>query len=122
MSRYIIEGQFIYIKGKYEVRYNSTDQWELRPKQIQLLSELRKKLCKGLHVNLDLARVNGKVVEELAKIAQSQPGDCFLKVTVSDSEEKMQVETLSRRFKVQPTNELINQLSALEGLSYKLIW
>ncbi|QHT66793.1 DNA polymerase III subunit alpha [Rhodocytophaga rosea] len=122
MSKYITEGQFIYIKGKYELRYNSTDQWELRPKQIQLLGEMRKKLCKGLHVNLDLARVNTKVVEELAKIAQSQPGDCFLKIVLHDVEDKIQVETTSRKFRIQPSNELIGQLAALDGLSYKLIW
>jgi DNA polymerase-3 subunit alpha len=122
LSKYITVGQFVYIKGKVQLRYGTNDQWEVKPTQIQLLSELRKKLCKGLHVSLDLARVNGKVVEELAKIAQSQPGDCYLKVVLHDTEDKMQIETVARKFKVFPTNELIDQLSALEGLSYKLIW
>jgi DNA polymerase-3 subunit alpha len=122
LSKYITVGQFVYIKGKVQLRYGTNDQWEVKPMQIQLLGELRKKLCKGLHVNLDLARVSPKVVEELARIAQSQPGDCYLKVVLHDTEDKMQIETVARKFKIFPTNELIDQLSALEGLSYKLIW
>lgn len=122
LSKYITVGQFIYVKGKVQLRYGTNDQWELKPTQIQLLGELRKKLCKGLQVNLDLARVNEKTVGELARIAQSQPGDCFLKLTFLDSEENMRVDTTSRRFKVYPTNEFIDQLATVEGLSYKLIW
>ncbi|MDO1447436.1 DNA polymerase III subunit alpha [Rhodocytophaga aerolata] len=122
LSKYITVGQFVYIKGKVQLRYGTNDQWEVKPMQIQLLGELRKKLCKGLHVNLDLARVNHKVVEELARIAQSHTGDCYLKVVLHDTEDKMQIETVARKFKIFPTNELIDQLSSLEGLSYKLIW
>jgi hypothetical protein len=66
--------------------------------------------------------VHPNIVAQLAKIAQSQPGDCFLKLMLFDSDEKMVVETIARKCRIQPTNNLIEQLASVEGISYKLIW
>jgi DNA polymerase-3 subunit alpha len=120
-SKYLAVGQFVYIKGKVQLRYGTTDQWELKPLQVQLLAELRKKMAKGLQINLDLAKVNPTVVSRLTAAAQSQPGDCFVKMMLFDREENMHVEAAVRKVRIFPSNELLAQLDELE-LTYKLIW
>jgi DNA polymerase-3 subunit alpha len=122
LSKYITVGQFVYIKGKVQLRYGTNDQWELKPIQVQLLAELRKKLCKGLQINVDLAKVNEVIMSRFASAAQSQPGDCFVKMMLYDKDENMHVEASTRRMKIFPSNELLSQLDELEGVSYKLIW
>ncbi|CAA9250144.1 MAG: DNA polymerase III alpha subunit [uncultured Cytophagales bacterium] len=121
LSKYLTVGQFVYIKGKVQLRYGTTDQWELKPVQVQLLSELRKKMAKGLQINLDLAKVNHTIISRLTAAAQSQPGDCFVKMMLFDREENMHVEAAARKIRIFPSNELLAQLDELE-LTYKLIW
>jgi DNA polymerase-3 subunit alpha len=120
-NKYLAVGQFVYIKGKVQLRYGTNDQWELKPLQVQLLAELRKKMAKGLQINVDLAKVNKTIVSRLTAAAQSQPGDCFVKLVFFDQEEKMQVEASARKFRIFPSNELLAQLDEME-LKYKLIW
>jgi DNA polymerase-3 subunit alpha len=122
-ANYLQEGGFIFIKGKYEPRfYNSTDQFEFKPIQMQLLSEMRQKLCKGVQLNLDLTRVDAKVIARLAELAKNYPGDCELRISLSDSQEKMQVEGKSRLYRINPSNELIKEIEEMEGVGYRLVW
>ncbi len=122
-ANYLQEGGFIFIKGKYEPRfYNSTDQFEFKPVQMQLLSEMRQKLCKGVQLNLDLTRMDAKVISRLAELAKNYPGDCELRISLSDSQEKMHVEGKSRLYRINPSNELIKQIEEMEGVGYRLVW
>ena len=122
-ANYLQEGGFIFIKGKYEPRfYNSSDQFEFRPQQMQLLSEMRQKLCKGVQLNLDLTHINAGMVSRLAELAKNYPGDCELRISLSDPNEKMQVEGKSRLYRIDPSNELIRELEEMNGVGYRLVW
>ncbi len=122
-ANYLQEGGFIFIKGKYEPRfYNATDQFEFKPMQMQLLSEMRQKLCKGVQVNLDLARINAPVISKLAELAKNYPGDCELRISLSDPQEKMQVEGKSRLYRINPSNELIKEIENMNGVGFRLVW
>ncbi|MDJ1497989.1 DNA polymerase III subunit alpha [Cytophagaceae bacterium DM2B3-1] len=122
-ANYLQEGGFIFIKGKYEPRFfNSTDQFEFKPQQMQLLSEMRQKLCKGVQLSLDLTTINATVISKLADLAKNYPGDCELRISLSDSREKMQVEGKSRLYRINPSNELIKEIEEMDGVVYKLVW
>lgn len=114
------KGTFVYIVGNVSERYNQKDVWELRPQKMSLLSEVREKMSKRLLLNLPIEKIDAESAEKVEKAIASYPGQCSLSVTIADQEEPVGVELLSRSYRINPTNELLNSLSQIEGLAYRL--
>ena len=113
-------GEFVYIKGRVEERYNQPGVWELRPKTVQLLSEIREKLTKGVHLLLHGDDVSALLVDHLEGLLGNYPGSCSLKVSVLDESESIGVELLSRKYRVSPDNDLMRALEKMKEVSVKV--
>ena len=113
-------GEFVYVKGRVEERYNRPGVWELRPSTVQLLSELREKMTRGIRINIPVARLNAELINRLEELTHAYPGTCALKVCVQDEQENIAVELLSRKYKINPDNLLFDQLDGLEDITYGL--
>ena len=114
-------GGFVYMIGKVEERYNQEGEWEFRPRVIQLLSNIREDLSKEIQVNVDVTLLNEELVNQLEMIAKENPGKCKFVVTLYSAEESMKVELLSKRYMVNPNNHLIEGLTLLDTVSYKIV-
>ena len=117
----LVPGTFVYLKGKVQERYNQEGLWEFRPTHIELLSEIREKLCKGLAIDIDLEFLDDQLVEDLSELISLNPGDLTLRINVIDKEENLKVDMLSRKFKVGATNELMDNLKKMTGLELKIL-
>ncbi len=113
-------GEFVYIKGRVEERYNRPGVWELQPSQVQLLSELREKMTRGIQITIPVARLNAELIDQLEQITYTYPGTCTLKIRVHDERENIAVELLSRRYKINPDNHLFSRLDEIEDITYGL--
>lgn len=114
-------GNFIYIDGQVTERYKQPGVWELRPYNIQLLTEIRDKLSKGILLEVKLEDITEDLVLKLETLSHEFPGPCQLKLNVADIEENIAVELLSRKFQVKPQNELIKELDRLPEISYRIL-
>ncbi len=114
-------GEFIYIKGKVQERYNQPDVWELRPQTIQLLTEVREKLTKGLQLSMDVQFLNTSLIDQLEELFEANPGKCYLKINVVDPTENVTVELQSRKYKVNPHNDLISALDKFNEVGYAVL-
>lgn len=119
-ERYARAGEFLYIKGKVQQRYN-TDQYEFKPQSIQLLPDIRSKLCRNLQVNLNVTKLSRETAGKIEDIVRMHPGSCELKFLLEDESEQISIEMSSRKYKISPDNALLQQLSDLEGISYKIV-
>ena len=117
---YLSVSNFLYIRGKVQSKWKDENQMELKPLQMLLLSEIREKNTKCIHINLDLARVTNKTIETLTKTFTEHPGHCQVKVSLIDEAEKVAVEMTSVTMKVAPENQLIAELEKIAGLKYRL--
>ncbi len=113
-------GEFVYIKGRVEERYNQPGIWELRPSQVQLLTEIREKMTSGVQLYIPVEHLNSQLVRELEAITTAYPGHCQMKVCVQDVVENISVEMMSRRYKIKPDNEFFQKLDMLKTISYQL--
>ena len=114
------EGSFIYVKGRVEERMGQPGVWQLMPKSVMLLSEIREKLSKEFAVNLQIESIDESAVNQLVQISKGHPGHCQLKLNVWDVKENIKVELLSRKYKINPTNDFLHELEKIKGISYKL--
>ena len=114
-------GSFIFIDGQVVERYKQPGVWELKPYNIQLLSEIRDKKSKGLQIQISLHALTSELVERLETLSQEYPGSCQLKLHLADHHENIEVETLSRKFQVKPQNELMTALDEISDISYRIL-
>lgn len=120
LGRFVAPDRFLYIKGKVQARWGSQDNWEFKPIHIQLLPEVREKLCKEIYVQLDLEKANNQLVKQINELVKANPGACDLMMTVYDKEEKIDLTMVSRRTKVSVQNEFLEELKSMEGVNYRL--
>ncbi len=112
---------FVYLTGKVEERYKQPGVWEFRTKQIQLLNDIRDELSKEVRLDLMLADVSETFINELEKVSADNPGKCNLRLNVYDSEEKIAVELMSKKFMVNPSNEFLQELERFPELKYRIV-
>jgi DNA polymerase-3 subunit alpha len=122
-KQYMINGLFLYVRGKIEERYRNSGNFEFKPNVIQLLSELRDKLTKSLTVDLPINLLSDDFILTVDSIIKSnvevQPKNCTLKFRVYDKDENIFISLPSKKIRVNPNNELLELLNKYE-LKYKL--
>ncbi|MEN8248704.1 MAG: DNA polymerase III subunit alpha [Bacteroidota bacterium] len=120
-KHFLAMGNFIYLTGRVEERYNQKGLWEFRPKVFHLLSEIRKDLSKEVELQIDLNELNGIMADDLERIAKTYHGKCRLKLVVYDAEESIKIDLLAKKYLVDPVNELFNEIKELEGIDHRII-
>jgi DNA polymerase-3 subunit alpha len=119
-KNYLQIGHFLYIKGKVQTRWKQDDNFEFKISSIQLLPEIREKLCKKIRINLTLDQIDAQFIHVLQDTFAHHPGSCTVNMTVTDPETHVEVEMLSRGYRVAPTNELFKMLNGFHGVKFFL--
>lgn len=120
---YMVQGLFLYVRGKIAERFRNSGNFEFKVSNIQLLSELRDKLARSITVNIPLNEVSDDFIvkfnEILASNDKAQPRNCTVKFKIMDADENISVLLPSKKIKVNPNNELL-ELLELNRWEYKL--
>lgn len=120
MKNYLQIGNFLYIKGKVQSRYYNEDQFEFKIANIQLLTEIREKMCHEVKMKCTLDMINKPFVTILHNTLKEYPGKCALSLTVVDPDSRIEVQMLSRTYRVEASNELFDRLKLLQGVEFSL--
>ena len=119
-SNYIQVGHFLYLKGRLQNRWKSEDQFEFKPSQIQLLSQIREKLTKEIRLKIELDMIDETLVRQINEAVANNPGSCSLTLEVIDTIQHTEVKLLSRTRRVAPSNAFFKTLEGMTGLSFGL--
>ncbi|MDB5282183.1 MAG: polymerase subunit alpha, partial [Bacteroidota bacterium] len=111
-------GALLHITGRYQARWDGKE-YEFKILKIDLLSEIRTKLTKALTLQIPVMEVDEKVVNEICSVAQKYPGTIKLRIRFVDHEENLVVSETSSLFKIELSNELLRELTAL-NVEYSL--
>ena len=122
-AAYLRPGEFLFIRGKVELNWRkkkeiqqnpalnpTPEDWELQVLTISLLSELREKMGKGIHVKLNARMVDQDLIDTIMQLTQTHEGDTMLKIELFDREENINVELISRKVKIDANRDLIKSL------------
>jgi DNA polymerase III subunit alpha len=122
-KQYMVNGLFLFIRGKVSERFRGSGNFEFKVSTIQLLSELRDKLARSITIQVPLRSLNDEfinvvnnIITENSKVESRQ---CVLRFKIIDSEENITVELPSKRIKVSPNNEFLGMLKEKQ-LDFKL--
>lgn len=118
------QGEFVHIRGKLQDRYNQPGNTEFKIASVQLLSDLRDKMLKTITLKIPVDKVDhawiDKVIETIQSAEQGASANCTVKLKIYDpADTKLNVDLPSRKFKVNPQNELIDSLKKLAEVEFK---
>ncbi|MDN5202979.1 DNA polymerase III subunit alpha [Fulvivirgaceae bacterium BMA10] len=122
-KEYMVNGWFLFIHGRVQPRWNG-DSFEFKVQNIELLSEIREKMTKGLLINVNIQDINNHLIQNLEKLVQNHPGSCYLSVNLIYEDSKINGNNIplrSLKYNVNPTNELMQELDRFEELTYKVV-
>jgi DNA polymerase-3 subunit alpha len=119
LKHFLVPNSFLFLSGKADYRWKTTDQFEFKINQIQLLSEVRDKKIKNVTLQTSLNELSDEMIKEVITLLTNNPGNIPVKVNVSEANEKISIEMLSKKFKVSPNNEFLENIKNVKGLSYQ---
>jgi DNA polymerase III subunit alpha len=120
LSKYIAPDRFLYIKGVVKSKWGRPDEWEFKPMNVKLLSEIRNQFSKELKITIGLQMINSQTINQLNALVSKHQGTCNLSVLVYDAEEKVEVTMMSRKNKISPNNAFLDELKGMNGVVFKL--
>lgn len=115
----LVQGAFVYAKTRVQPR-RWGDELEIKFLGINLLSEVLAKLTKSITLKINLYDIDNSFTDSFKDIIEEHKGDHQLKLNVFDPDETIQLEMMSRTFKVKISKQLIQDIGTLIDLQYKL--
>ncbi len=119
-SNYMIEGYFLYIKGRIVPRKYTPEVFELKVGSVELLPDVKNVLIQRITIYLQLEELNKEVINDLHTMLNAHSGHTDVYFTVKDSEGQFHADLKSRSLKISVEKDLINYIKKCNGLDYKL--
>ncbi|MCF6280095.1 MAG: DNA polymerase III subunit alpha, partial [Flavobacteriaceae bacterium] len=115
---FLIPNTFLYIKTVMRRPWQNGDV-RVYITVIQQLQDVLSKMAKKITIQLDLNSINTKKIDSINNVVKQYKGSHQLSFLVYDVEEKLKLNMPSRTYKVDISNELIEELNANE-FNFKL--
>ena len=116
----------IFIEGVIEEKYyikpeerakGKTSEFTFKPKNMMLLGNVADTYVKGFAINVTTPMLTPEFREKLVKLLKKNKGNVPLTMYLYDPGKKWNIEFLSHKFKIQITNEFLEELKTL-GIRY----
>lgn len=115
----LVQGEFLFLKGDVNQKFQGSDDYFHRLKDVKLLSEVLNTYVKSITLFVDMQKVQASddLADRLLHTVRLSPGNCKLRIYLRNQEESM-VFFMPKRF-VNPY-EFLRKLTDFPYLSYTL--
>jgi DNA polymerase-3 subunit alpha len=117
-KEFISPGWFLYLKGKVTQKSWGDQKLEYQIQDIQILGDIREKMSKRLSLFVQPDHISNDMIDKLESLAETYPGNCQLKLNLRDDVEQMEVQLLSRKYMIQPHDDLLKELEMISGVNF----
>jgi DNA polymerase-3 subunit alpha len=107
-NKHMLEaGTNVFIRARVESRFDMPDQLTIRVNTIQLLAEVFERFTKSISLTIPLKSLNREMTGFLLAHARKNKGKVSFSIQLTDEEEKIHSESLSKKFRVNPKPFLV---------------
>src|SRR5690606_14780112 len=103
-------GWFLYVEGAVIKNSWGQQNIEFKIRNIDLLNEIGLKRSKGLQVRLNAREITKDFIGKFEDVCQEFSGNTPLFIKIRDEQENINLELLSRRFRVNPINDMVKKM------------
>ena len=117
---YLGEGTFLFIKARCQPKQLRPEELDIKITSMELLPDVKEKLVEKITILVPLSVLNSAMVAELSSLTKDHPGNTELYFKVTDRDEKMHVDLISRPVKLSVGKELISYLKERPELEFRI--
>jgi DNA polymerase III subunit alpha len=110
---YFDMGLFLFVQGTVQRQRWRNNEPEFKISNLQFLSDIRDKMTKGVHLNIEARDISRNLINQLEKAIGEHQGQVPLHVSVYDSKENIMVNMRATKYQVSPSNEFIKVLKEM---------
>lgn len=107
---HLSQGLFLFLDATVARQTWGNQQLEFKVKSMDLLNDIASKRSQGLKIRLRAPEVNTESIAKLERAFSEFKGPIPVYVTVQDEQEAIQVELLSRKYRIRPGNDLVDRI------------
>ncbi len=119
-ANYMEIGNTLYIKGRVQPRKYQPELSEVRIESIDFLSNVKEKAIRSLTISLRIEDLDEDAVFALSDIVRRNPGNTRLRFDIYEVGKNIRLQTLSTRYNIQVTTELLEFIEKNEALEYTI--
>ncbi|KAA6333396.1 DNA polymerase III subunit alpha [termite gut metagenome] len=117
---YFEEGLFLYINARCQPRQWRPNELEIKVTSVDLLSNVTEALIEKITIFIPLMMLNTELITELSTLVKKKRGKTELCFKVTDTEEKIQIDFVSRPAKIEVGRELTDYIKECEGMEFRI--
>ena len=103
-------GWFLFVEGAGVRNTWGQQNLEFKIRNIDLLNELGIKRSKGVQLRINANDITKEMIGRIEDVCQEYTGNTPLYLKIQDAGENINLELLSRKFRVSPVNEMVKQM------------
>jgi DNA polymerase-3 subunit alpha len=113
-------GALLYIKGKYQPRFNQPDNYEFKILEIELLPDIRTKLTRRVTMTIFSENITERVTDELCDIMTRYKGKTPVVMQLINNQELIKLNLNCRKGGIDLSNEFFAEMKSLEEVTINL--
>jgi DNA polymerase III subunit alpha len=118
---FLMPGIFLFIEGTVVRKSWGDMSLEFKIKSMDLLNEIGVKRAKGVQLKLNSVNVSPELISQIEKLCAEFNGGCPLYLKIQDDETKINLEMLSRKFRVKPVNEMMMKFKKMREVTMEVV-
>ncbi len=119
---FLMPGLFLFVEGNIIRKTWGDQSLEFKIRNIDLLNELGLKRTKGLQLKMESSTINSEMISEIEALCTEFSGDCPLIIRLQDNEENINIELLSRKYRVRPINDMVKKIKKIPDLQVEVVF
>ncbi|HEY5691645.1 MAG TPA: OB-fold nucleic acid binding domain-containing protein, partial [Cyclobacteriaceae bacterium] len=119
---FLMPGLFLFVEGNIVRKTWGDQSLEFKIRSIDLLNELGLKRTKGLQLTVDTEAINAELINQIEKLCSEFSGECPLFLKLRDDKESINLELLSRKYRVKPVNEMVKKIKKIPDLKVEVVF
>ncbi len=100
---------FVALKGRIEIPPRRSE-LEFSIHSMELMSEMREKLAKSVHLKIEAKNLEQRLIADLNKLFLENEGNCGVTFKIVDALEKIEINMPSKSVKIAPNNKVFKAL------------
>jgi DNA polymerase III subunit alpha len=114
-------GWFLFVEGAVVKNTWGQMNIELKIRNIDLLNEIGLKRSKGVQVRVNASEITKDFIGRLEDVCQEYAGNTPLFIKIRDEQENIMLELLSRRFRVNPVNDMVKKMKKTGEIEVEVV-
>jgi DNA polymerase-3 subunit alpha len=122
LKQYLMPGLFLFVEGSVQRKSWGDMGLDIKIKNIDLLNELGVKRTKGLQLKVDLLLLNKEIINQIENLCKEYAGNTPLYLALKEDNENINLEMLSRKFRVRAVNDMVRQMKRIPNIKVEPVY